>query len=64
MSGGAFDYIDRRLDELADKIIYETEMHNREDVVARGKSLARRLLKLQKEIKALAYYLAGDTSTF
>ena len=64
MSGGAFDYIDRRLDELADKIIYETEMHNREDVVAIGKSLARRLLKLQKEIKALDYYLSGDTIKF
>jgi hypothetical protein len=64
MSGGTFGYRDRRLEDLADEVIDETYLHDRKDVIAKGRSLARRLLKLQKEIKALDDYLSGDTSTF
>jgi hypothetical protein len=64
MSGGTFEYKDRNLDELVDKIIYETIFCEDEKVQKRVASIVKRLKVLSKEIKALDYYLSGDTSTF
>ena len=63
MSGGAFEYKDRQLDELVDIIIYETIFCDEEKVQRRVASIVKRLKVLRKEIKALDYYLSGDTSS-
>jgi hypothetical protein len=64
MSGGTFQYKEHILDNLADEIIYATEdLINEPEAKKLARRLATRLRKLRLEVKALDYYLAGDTSS-
>jgi hypothetical protein len=59
MSGGTFNYI--QLEFLAEAIIDETKMHGDTELRKHARKVVNKLLKLRKEIKAIDYFLAGDT---
>ena len=62
MSGGTFEYKEMNLDFLADSIIEATEPHEDLELRKYAKKLANKLRKLRKEVKAIDYFLACDTS--
>ena len=60
MSGGTFNYM--QLEFLADAIMDETERHEDLELRKHAKKLRNKLRKLRLEVKALDYFLSGDSS--
>ena len=62
MSGGTFEYKEMQLEFLADEILEATELHEDLELRKHAKKLTNNLRKLRKEVKALDYFLACDSS--